>query len=73
MRTIVDIPEDRIQALSRICKRHRISRAEAVRQAIDHYISIRRTEDSDEAFGLWKERGVDGLQYQQDVRAEWNQ
>lgn len=71
MRTIVDIPEDRIQALSRICKRNRISRAEAVRQAIDHYISIRRAEDSDEAFGLWKEKGVDGLQYQQDIRGEW--
>jgi hypothetical protein len=28
-------------------------------------------EDGDEAFGLWKDAGVDGLTYQSRLRDEW--
>jgi hypothetical protein len=26
-----------------------------------------------DVFGLWREYGVDGLQYQEDLRAEWQE
>ena len=71
MRTIVDIPEDRVKALAKICKRLSISRAEAVRQAIDSYIASCRSDPSDEAFGIWQKKNVDGVRYQQKLRREW--
>lgn len=30
-----------------------------------------RLEQSPEAFGIWKGRGVDGLEYQDSLRKEW--
>ena len=34
MRTIVEIPESQLKGLSRLCRRERISRAEAIRRAV---------------------------------------
>lgn len=71
MRTIVDIPAASLRALAKICKRSKISRAEAVRRAIDQYLSIHHEVPSDDAFGIWRERGVDALEYEHDLRDEW--
>ncbi|MDQ7001050.1 MAG: ribbon-helix-helix protein, CopG family [Mariprofundus sp.] len=71
MRTIVDIPEQNIQALDAICSREHISRAEAVRMAVADYLK-RHGSRPDTAFGLWQGRGKDGLCYQDDLREEWN-
>lgn len=70
MRTIVDIPQADIQRLARLCKKAGISRAEAIRRAVSEYL---KKEDApgDEAFGLWKDRKVDGLGYQRKLRKEW--
>lgn len=71
MRTIVDIPGEQLDALSRICERHNISRAEAVRQALSSYIEQTREADPDEVFGLWKTRHIDGRKYEDSIRGEW--
>ena len=71
MRTIIDIPEDDIDALKALCEAERISRAEAVRRAVRAYVAGKRANEQDEAFGLWKDRGEDGLAYQQRLRDEW--
>ncbi|MDB5840819.1 MAG: hypothetical protein JWQ23_2771 [Herminiimonas sp.] len=70
MRTLVDIPDRQIDDLSRICETKKVSRAEAIRQAIASYIEKNKPTAAD-AFGLWKERNVDGLKYQEEVRSEW--
>ena len=70
MRTIVDIPDQDIQGLDALCSREQISRAEAVRRAVADYLA-RHKGDDDAAFGLWQERGQDGLTYQESVRTEW--
>ena len=31
----------------------------------------RASENADDAFGLWGDRAVDGLEYQERVRNEW--
>jgi len=72
MRTIVDIPEQNIQALDAVCEREHISRAEAVRRAVAAYLA-RHKAGGDEAFGLWKGRGRDGLAYQDSLRDEWGE
>lgn len=70
MRTLVDIPDRQIQDLTAICMAENVSRAELIRRAISAYLEKNKPA-AVEAFGLWKERKVDGLEYQDQVRSEW--
>lgn len=72
MRTIVDIPDEQLQQLAELCQREDLSRAEAVRRAIALLLAAQLS-PPDDAFGLWKERGTDGVSYQQALRGEWDQ
>ncbi len=71
MRTIVDLPEEQLNALAEICESQKISRAEAVRRAVAEYASRHAAGGADRAFGLWRGRGVDGLSYERRLRREW--
>ncbi len=71
MRTIVDIPDEQLQQLAELCRREDLSRAEAVRRAIALLLEGQPKQPHD-AFGLWKERGADGVSYQQMLRHEWD-
>lgn len=70
MRALVDIPEKQINQLTLICETKKVSRAEAIRQAIGLYIEQNKIDDMD-AFGIWKDKNIDGLAYQEQVRSEW--
>lgn len=70
MRALVDIPDKKLADLGAICESLNVSRAEAIRQAIDCYIELHKA-DAQTAFGLWKNQAVDGLAYQEKVREEW--
>jgi hypothetical protein len=70
MRALVDIPDRQIDDLTVICETKKLSRAEAIRQAIAYYIE-RNKPGAVDAFGLWKNRKVDGMAYQEQVRSEW--
>ena len=52
-RTIVDIPDPQLQGLDELCTALNISRAEAVRRAIDQFVKQEST-GATEAFGAWK-------------------
>jgi metal-responsive CopG/Arc/MetJ family transcriptional regulator len=52
-RTIIDIPSSQLRDLDALCKTHGISRAEAVRRAVDEFLRTTTSVDS-EGFGLWK-------------------
>ena len=69
MRTIVDLPDEQIQGLAELCQRESLSRAEAVRRAIEEYLRVRRP--GDELFGIWRGREIDGLEYERRLRREW--
>jgi hypothetical protein len=72
MRTIIELPDDQIEALDGICRQERISRAEAIRRAVALLVSQRGADASGAAFGLWRTgRRGDGLAYQQRLRREW--
>ena len=73
MRTIVDLPDEQIRALKRMSESEHSSRAELVRRAIDEYLARHLPEQGDDAFGLWRQRKVDGLTYQKRARDEWGQ
>ena len=70
MRTIIELPEKALKALSAICQKEKISRAEAIRRAVEVYTS-RKPQTTDEVFGIWRSRRMDGLEYQEALRAEW--
>jgi hypothetical protein len=72
MRTIIDLPADQLDALDGICRRESISRAEAIRRAVDLLVRDRAAGGAHAAFGLWRGTGaVDGLKYQERLRREW--
>ena len=56
MRTIVDLPDDQVQALAEVCRREKISRAEAVRRAVTEYAKRHAAGGAEQAFGLWRGR-----------------
>lgn len=74
MRTIIELPDDQIEALDGICRRDGISRAEAVRQAVTLLMRERSASRSGLAFGIWRGKdAVDGLAYQEKLRREWGE
>ena len=77
MRTIVDLPEEQIAALDSYCEEEKVSRAEAVRRAVSEFVPIKpkgkkRSIKDDPGFGSWKHLKIDGLEFQEKMRAEWD-
>ena len=71
MRTIVDLPDDQLAALAELCAREKISRAEAIRRALDAMLAAKHAATREAIFGAWAPRGdsrvtVDAL------REEWS-
>ena len=72
-RILIDLPDAQLQALAAIMRTERRSRAAIVRDAIQAYVERHAAHDGPPVFGLWKDRGVDGLAYQEARRAEWSE
>ena len=71
MRVTVELPEEQIVGLANLCDEERISRAEAVRRAVANYLKARHVTKQVSFFGMWRNRGVDGVEYQRALREEW--
>lgn len=71
MRILTEIGDAQIKALDELSKQKQTSRAALIRHAIDDFLAKRRQEHQGDAFGLWGERHVDGLAYQEKLRSEW--
>ncbi|MEW9807482.1 ribbon-helix-helix protein, CopG family [Mesorhizobium marinum] len=71
MRALIDIEEQQIERLDELARRQKKSRAALIRHAVREYLDARNAENADGAFGLWRARAVDGLEYQERVRSEW--
>ncbi|MDB4744428.1 ribbon-helix-helix protein, CopG family [Verrucomicrobia bacterium] len=72
MRTIIDIPEDMLNKLDTARARQKCSRASLIREAIDTFLKAHPdSTDVKKAFGIWKDNGLDGMDYQEDIRREW--
>lgn len=73
MRTIIDIPAEQLEALDAICGREEISRAEAIRRAVTLLVKDKTGSGAKAAFGLWRDRDIDGVEYQRRMRStEWS-
>ena len=71
MRTIIDLPEHQVAALADLCKKENISRAEAIRRALDTMLAEKQTLTRDDAFGAWAPRG-DSRELVDALREEWS-
>jgi metal-responsive CopG/Arc/MetJ family transcriptional regulator len=71
MRTIVDLPDEQLGALARICAEQNISRAEAVRRAVGKLIKENATKQQDVGFGIWRHKPIDGRKFVEKLRSEW--
>ena len=71
MRTIIEIPDEQLKKLSYICEREDISRAEVIRKAISLYLQDNIAVKNDYSFGIWKNKAIDSVAYQNKLREEW--
>ncbi len=71
MRTIIDLPDHQLKALAELCEREKISRAEAVRRALDAMLTEEQTHTRESAFGAWAPRG-DSRTVVDALREEWS-
>lgn len=71
MRTIIEIPDEQLKKLAYICEREDISRAELIRKAILLYLQENISVKNDYSFGIWKDKAVDSVAYQNKLREEW--
>ena len=71
-RTLVGFPDQDLLMLDSISASQHVSRAELIRLAVANYIEkFKAIDDSDDAFGAWKAKKIDGLAYQAKLRQEW--
>ena len=77
MRTIIELPDAQVKALARFCRREGVSRAEAIRRAVDKLVAgdemAEAQQDLQAGFGLWRGRRTDGRRYVETLRAEWEE
>ncbi len=75
MRTLVDIPDEDLAVINKVIKAQSISRAEFIRRAIAQSLTAHRKTQIEKAreaaFGLLAGRSVDGVDYQERIRREW--
>lgn len=71
MRTIVELPDEQLTALRDLCTREKASRAEIIRRAVGQYIQSNQSDKGKSAFGLWKKKKINALDYETKLRAEW--
>jgi metal-responsive CopG/Arc/MetJ family transcriptional regulator len=72
MRTIVDLPDEQLGALARLCEKQKISRAEAVRRAVDRLIKESKADQKDVGFGIWKHKNMESRKFVEKLRNEWS-
>lgn len=72
MRTIVDLPDEQLGALARLCEEQKISRAEAVRRAVGQLIKESQAGRKDVGFGIWKHKRIESRKFVDKLRAEWS-
>jgi metal-responsive CopG/Arc/MetJ family transcriptional regulator len=71
-RTLVGFSDRDLSELDALSALRQVPRAELIRQAVGAYLDkIRPADNADDAFGLWKNKKIDGLVYQKKLRDDW--
>jgi metal-responsive CopG/Arc/MetJ family transcriptional regulator len=71
MRTIIDLSQEQLGALARLCEVQKISRAEAIRRAVDRLLKDSMIEEKNIGFGMWRNKRMTARLYVDNLRNEW--
>lgn len=72
MKALLEIEDEQVNLLKELCARDGISRAEAIRRAIDFYGKhMLPSAPIDAHYGYWKGRKIDADTYVDTLRDEW--
>ena len=67
----ISLAEEQAERLAELCREEGISRAEAVRRALDRYLADQRGRE--DVFGMWRGGATDGLSHERQLRKEWRE
>jgi len=71
LQTLVELLDTELEALDRLAQKENVSRSVLIERAIHAFLQKSDKQTRAEGFGLWGDRVVDGLDFQQKVRGEW--
>jgi len=72
MKTLINLPDSDGEKLDKLCKKKKISRAQAIREAVGIYLALKTQNSTTSAFGAWKDRNLDSLEHENELRKEWD-
>jgi metal-responsive CopG/Arc/MetJ family transcriptional regulator len=72
-RIVIDLPDEDLKVIDAIKEIQGKPRAEIIRTAISGYLQNNSVGDDEEAFGIWRMKNGDGLEFQRAMRGEWPQ
>ncbi|MBD8480199.1 ribbon-helix-helix protein, CopG family [Pseudomonas coleopterorum] len=73
-RILADLTPKQIEDLNHLASALDTSRAALIREAVATFVAAKREElkhPAPDVFGLWKDRDLDSLAYEQALRNEW--
>ena len=71
MRIAVDLDPAQLEALDRLAGTENVSRDALILEAIDTLLKAKTDERFAKAFNLWGREGPEGLEFQVQIRGEW--
>ncbi|MEX0784567.1 MAG: CopG family transcriptional regulator [Dehalococcoidia bacterium] len=73
MRTIVDLTDEQLKGLERYRRRKHVSRAAAVREAVDRFLQEESADGLEGIFGAWSHEDAERVRaIVADLRSEWD-
>lgn len=73
MRALINFSDEQVRALDELSRERGDSRSALVREAVAEYLARHHPGQIDDAFGLWHDRVLDGVEYQRRLRSEWDE
>jgi metal-responsive CopG/Arc/MetJ family transcriptional regulator len=70
-RILIDLSDSQVKELAVLVETEQRPRAAVIRDAIEAYIEAHKKTRGADVFGLWKSKKIDGLEFQEKLRAEW--
>lgn len=67
----MEIPDGKLDEISRYCKVRGISRAKAIRDAIEMMLTEKSVLEREKGFGLWRGKKLEAGKYLDEIRGEW--
>jgi len=77
VRALITFNEEQLKKLDRLARKNKQSRAQVVREAIDHYVTQKEKEPTwkeivAKCAGMWKDKNIDSVEYVRQLRSEWD-